>query len=61
MLHNEVQKLILEIYEKGASLKELAKCFSANSSSIYRFLKRRNKTGRYEMQTNFCGKKSKPS
>ena len=28
MLHNEARKLILEAYDKGVSVKELAKCFS---------------------------------
>ena len=37
MLHNEARKLILEGYDKGISVKELAKCFSVNTCSIYRF------------------------
>lgn len=41
MLHNEARKLILEGYDKGVSVKELAKCFSVNTCSIYRLLKRR--------------------
>ena len=47
MLHNEARKLILEGYDKGISVKELAKCFSVNTGSIYRLLKRRNETGSY--------------
>ena len=50
MLHNEARKLILEGYDKGISVKELAKCFSVNTCSIYRLLKRRNETGSYETQ-----------
>ena len=66
MLHNEARKLILEGYDKGISVKELAKCFSVNSCSIYRFsiyrlLKRRNEAGSYETQTNLRGKKPKLS
>ena len=30
MLHNEARKLILEGYDKGISVKELAKCFSVD-------------------------------
>lgn len=45
MLHNEARKLILEGYDKGISVKELAKYFSVNTCSIYRLLKRRNETG----------------
>ena len=61
MLHNEARKLILEAYDKGVSVKELAKCFSVNTFSIYRLLKRRNETGSYETQTNLRGKKPKLS
>ena len=61
MLHNEARKLILEAYDKGVSVKELAKCFSVNTCSIYRLLKRRNGTGSYETQTNLRGKKPKLS
>ncbi len=61
MLHNEARKLILKAYDKGVSVKELAKCFSVNTSSIYRLLKRRNETGSYETQTNLRGKKPKLS
>ena len=31
ILHNEARKLILEGYDKGISVKELAKCFSVNT------------------------------
>ena len=61
MLDNEARKLILEGYDKGISVKELAKCFSVNTCSIYRLLKRRNETGSYETQTNLRGKKPKLS
>ena len=61
MLHNEARKLILEAYDKGVSVKELTKCFSVNTCSIYRLLKRRNETGSYETQTNLRGKKPKLS
>ena len=61
MLHNEARKLILKAYDKGVSVKELAKCFSVNTSSIYGLLKRRNETGSYETQTNLRGKKPKLS
>lgn len=41
MLRNEARKLILEAYDRGISVKELAECLSVNSSSIYRLLKRK--------------------
>ena len=59
MLHNEERKLILEAYDRGISVKELAECFSVNTSSIYRLLKRRRETGSYETQTNLRGCKPK--
>ena len=62
MLHNKARKLILETYDKGVvNAKELAECFSVNSCSIYRLLKRRNETGSYETQTYLRGKKPKLS
>ena len=61
MLYNKARKLILEAYNKGVSVKELAKCFSVNTCSIYRLLKCRNETGSYETQTNLRGKKPKLS
>ena len=61
MLHNEARKLILEGCDKGIRVKKLAKCFSVNTCSIYRLLKRRNETGSYETQTNLRGKKPKLS
>ena len=47
------------LHDKGVSVKELAKCFSVNTCSIYRLLKRRNETGSYETQTSLRGKKPK--
>lgn len=61
MLHNEARKLILEAYDKGVSVTELSKCFSVNTSSIYRLLKRRAETGNYETRTNLRGRKPKIS
>ena len=61
MLHNEARKLILEAYDKGVTVKELANCYSVNTSSIYRLLKRRKESGSYETQTNLRGKKPKLS
>ena len=59
MLRNEARKLILETYDRGISVKELAECFSVSTSSIYRLLKRRRETGSYETQTNLRGCKPK--
>ena len=61
MRHNEARKLILEAYDRRVSVKEPAECFSVNSCSIYRLLKRRNETENYETQTYLRGKKPKLS
>ena len=45
MLYNETRKLILEAYDKGISVNEIAKCYSVDPSSIYRVIERRNRTG----------------
>ena len=36
MLHNEARKLVLEALYKTHNVKEMAKCFSVNKSTIYR-------------------------
>ena len=61
MLHNEAQKLILEAYDKGVSVKDWQVLFCKHLFAIYRLLKRRNETGSYETQTNLRGKKPKLS
>ena len=60
-LHNEARNLILETCDKGVSVKELTECFSVNSCSTFRLLKRGNETGSYEAQTYLRGKKPKLS
>ena len=38
MLHNEARKLVLEAWDKTHNAKEIAKYFSVNESTIYRFV-----------------------
>lgn len=57
MLHNEARKLVLEACDKHCSVREVARCFSVNRSTVYRLLKRRRETGTYETRTNLRGRK----
>ena len=61
MPHNDARKSILKAYDKEGRVKELAKCFSVNTCSIYRLLRHQNETGNHKSQTNLRGKKSKLS
>ena len=36
MLHDETRKLLIEAWNKTHNAKEIAKCFSVNTSTIYR-------------------------
>lgn len=38
MLHNEAGKLVLEAWDKTHNVKEIAKYFSVNKSTIYRLV-----------------------
>lgn len=59
MLYNETRKLILEAYDKGINVNEIAKCYSVDPSSIYRVIERRNRTGDYTTRTHLRGRKPK--
>ena len=59
MLYNETRKLILEAYDKGIGVNEIAKCYSVDPSSIYRVIERRNRTGDYTTRTHLRGRKPK--
>ena len=59
MLYNETRKLILEAYDKGISVNEIAKCYSVDPSSIYKVIERRNRTGDYTTRTHLRGRKPK--
>ena len=40
MLHNEARKLLIEAWNKTHKAKEIAECFSVNTSTVYRLEKR---------------------
>ena len=39
MLHNEARKLLIEAWNKTHNAKEIAECFSVNTSTVYRLKK----------------------
>lgn len=45
MLHNEARKLLIEAWNKTHNAKEIAECFSVNTSMVYRLEKRMRETG----------------
>lgn len=57
MLHNEARKLLLSAWEKTHNAKEIAECFSVNSSTVYRLVKQEKTTGDYRTQTSRRGRK----
>lgn len=57
MLHNESRKLLLQAWDKSHNAKEVAKNFSVDSSTVYRLVERRDRTGSYETRTNLRGRK----
>ena len=39
MLHDETRKLLIEAWNKTHNAKEIAECFSVNTSTVYRLEK----------------------
>ncbi len=58
MLRNETRKLVLEAYDKHHNVKEVAKSFSVDTSTVYRLLEQRRRTGSVETRTYLRGRKS---
>ena len=57
MLHNETRKLLIEAWNKTHNAKEIAECFSVNTSTVYRLEKRMRETGSVETRTSLRGRK----
>ncbi len=57
MLHNETRKLLIQAWNKTHNAKEIAECFSVNTSTVYRFEKRMRKTGSVETRTSLRGRR----
>ena len=45
MLHNEARELLVEAYEKTGKAKEVAECFSVDTSTVYRLNRQKKATG----------------
>ena len=45
MLHDEARKLLIEAWNNTHNAKEIAECFSVNTSTVYRLEKQMRETG----------------
>ena len=57
MLHNEARKLLIEAWNKTHNAKEIAECYSVNTSTVYRLEKRMRETGSVETRVSQRGRK----
>ena len=57
MLHDETRKLLIEAWNKTHNAKEIAECFSVNTSTVYRLEKRMRETGSVKTRTSQRGRK----
>lgn len=57
MLHNEIRKLLIDVWNKTHNVKEVVECFSVNTSTVYRLEKRMCETGSVETGVSLCGRK----
>ena len=57
MLHDETRKLLIEAWNKTHNAKEIAECFSVNTSTVYRLKKQMRETGSVKIRTSQRGRK----
>ena len=57
MLHNEARKLLIQALEKSHNVREVARNYSVNQSTVYRLKKRLDETGSIEIRTYLRGRK----
>lgn len=57
MLHNEARKLLVDAWNKTHNAKEVAECFSVDTSTVYRLEKRMRETGSVETRVSQRGRK----
>lgn len=57
MLHDEARKLLIEAWNKTHNAKEIAECFSVNTSTVYRLKKQMRETGFVKTRTSQRGRK----
>ena len=57
MLHNEARHLIVQALKRQIPVKEIAKCFSVNTSTIYRLQEQWNAASSVETRLSLRGRK----
>ena len=57
MLHNEGRKLLIQALEKSQNVREVARNYCVNRSTVYRLKKRMDETGSIETRTYLRGRK----
>lgn len=57
MLHNEARKLLIDAWDKTHNAKEVAECFSVDTSTVYRLEKRMRETGSVDTRVSQRGRK----
>ena len=57
MLHDEARKLLIEAWNNTHNAKEIAECFSVNTSTVYRLEKQMRETGSVKTRTSQRGRK----
>ena len=57
ILHDETRKLLIEAWNKTHNAKEIAECFSVNTSTVYRLEKQMRETGSVKTMTSQRGRK----
>ena len=57
MLHNETRKLLIDAWNKTHNAKEVAECFSVDTSTVYRLEKRMRETGTVDTRVSLRGRK----
>ena len=57
MLYNEARKLLIDAWNKTHNAKEVAECFSVDTSAVYRLEKRMRETGSVETRGSQRGRK----
>ena len=58
MLHNEARNLQVKAYEETHDAQAVAKCFQVSTSTVYRLIGQKKKTGSVDLQTSQRGRKS---
>ena len=58
MLHNEARKLLIQALERSHNIREVARNYNVNRSTVYRLKKHLDETGSIETRTYLRGRKT---